>query len=242
MTPFSLPGCAQLDARQPTAVTIEVVHFDLNDSSHDQFLSGLSADERARASRYKFDRDRIRYTRGRGVLRDILAKRVGIAADEIALGYGPKDKPFLANGHLHFNVAHSENVAVVAISHRELGIDVELLREGFADDTIAERFFAPTEVQQLRALPVSDQEPAFFRCWTRKEAYLKAIGDGLSIPLDDFTVEFASTRQPSITWIRNRPDEPQRWTVIDCSEQLNCNATAAIAIRDSIPTVQFSRR
>ena len=115
-------------------------------------------------------------------------------------------------------------------------------RTGFADDTIAERFFAPIEVQQLRALPVERQQAAFFRCWTRKEAYLKAIGGGLSIPLDDFTVDFAENGRPRITWVRDEPDEHDAWTIIDCSRKIAEPATSAIAIRGPVSTVNFSLR
>ena len=229
-------------AHETDPLHIDVFAFDLDDPNHDFDIETLSSDEQERAQRFRFDRDRVRYQRGRATLRARVSECIKVAPDAIRFDYGAQGKPRIAKSALHFNLAHSESLAVLAISYRELGIDIEAHRTGFAEDQIAERFFAPIEVQQLRALPIAQQSAAFFRCWTRKEAFIKALGGGLSIPLDDFTVAFADNDRPRITWVRDAPDEHDAWTIIDCSCKIAKPATIAIAIRGPVSTVNFSLR
>ncbi len=216
--------------------TVHIFSFDLD--AHDRpAWSYLSADERERARRFHFEIDHDRYCQGRSQLRTILGYYAQRAPNLIAFRYGTQDKPALVDPFgLHFNLAHSGNLAVLAVARFALGVDVELPRPGFADDEIAERFFAPREVAELRRLAPEQQEAAFFRCWTRKEAYLKALGGGLSIPLDDFTVTFATaTEAPAVTWVRGLPTEPSAWTILDISHASTQPATAALATRRTKP-------
>ncbi len=216
--------------------------FDLDDPAPDTGV--LSHDERRRAARMRFDVDRNRYERGRATLRHLLADAVDSEPANLMFSYNEQGKPSLSP-HLgvHFNLAHSANLAVLAVAPFNVGIDVETIRPGFADDEIAERFFAPSEVTQLRTLPKIDQEAAFFRCWTRKESYLKALGGGLSIDLDAFTVAFADPNEdPAITWVRNEPQEASQWSVVDCSSAITDTAVCALAARCPIGSVAVSQR
>lgn len=156
----------------------------------------LAPDEAARAARFVFDRDRIAYTIGRGRLREILGAATGQAPGAVRFAYGDHGKPFLPGGP-EFNLSHSGGLACLAISDRVLGVDIEAHR--LIEDGVAERFFSAAEYARLSALPAPEWTPGFFRCWTRKEAVVKAMGDGLSIPLDRFDVTLGPEDPPRMT-------------------------------------------
>jgi 4'-phosphopantetheinyl transferase len=146
----------------------------------------LSHDEKRRANRFYFEKDRDSFIIGRGILRAVLGAYLGQSPRTIHFQYGPNGKPGLqprSRPVLYFNLTHSEEFAVYAFSRDcELGVDLECLREiGNAED-IASRFFSPDECADLLSLNPDQRKEAFFNCWTRKEAYLKAVGDGLSVP------------------------------------------------------------
>lgn len=157
-----------------------------------RYFELLAPDERARAARFHFDIHRNRFVAARGRLREILADYAGTSAARIVFTYREKGKPDLAEkSDLKFNLAHSGDVAVYAIAHGiEIGVDVEEIRCEVAREQIPERFFCPNEVQSIRCLPEDRQAFGFFQCWTRKEAYVKALAEGLSIPLNSFDVSF----------------------------------------------------
>ena len=149
--------------------------------------SALSDDECERAARFRFDRDRRRFVAGRSALRSLVGSYLDVAPDEVAFEYGPQGKPFVPGATLSFNVSHSGGQAVYAFgSGLEVGVDVELLDHARYGDDVAERFFSPQEVATLRGLAPAMRPDAFLRCWTRKEAFIKARGEGLSLPLDEF--------------------------------------------------------
>ena len=156
----------------------------------------LSGDERARADRFRFDRDRRRFVAARGILREILGARLGVEPWSLEFNYGEQGKPVLrpVPGRVgpFFNVAHSGDHGAFAVGNVPgIGIDVELIRPVPAADAIANRFFTPEESAALALLPEALRPQAFFLCWTRKEAFIKALGEGLSHSLDSFTVTVA---------------------------------------------------
>ncbi len=181
------------------------------------FVEILSPDERARAARFHFARDRDRWTVARGQLRALLARYLGGLPDQFRFSLGPHGKPALAapaGTHLRFNLSHSAGLALYAVARgREVGVDVEALRPDFATDEIAERFFSPTERRALRAVPPERRCEAFFACWTRKEAYIKARGLGLAIPLDAFDVSLAPDEPAALLATRDEPGESVRWSL-----------------------------
>jgi 4'-phosphopantetheinyl transferase len=179
----------------------------------------LSDDERERAARFHFDRDRNRFIVGRALLRIMLARYLGVAADQIRFAYGEFGKPSLAEpAPVFFNVSHAEARALYAFSlDAELGIDTERFGVEPVDQRVAEHFFAAGEVATLRSLPRSLQPGAFLTCWTRKEAFLKARGDGLSLPLQDFEVTLAPDQPPALVQTAWSEDEPRRWKLYDLS-------------------------
>ncbi len=168
-------------------------YLDCDDQLVQKLHDTLAPDEVERAARFYFRNDRNHFVVARGVLRDLLGRYTGHLASEIRFDYARFGKPSL--GHeflinpLQFNVSHSHGLALLVFSlGRELGVDVELVRPDFGGDDVAQRYFAPREVEELQALPGALHAEGFFHCWTRKEAYIKAKGEGLQIPLKSFRV------------------------------------------------------
>jgi len=179
-------------------------------------MSILSADERARADRFRFARDRDRFLNCRIALREILARLEGIPAAEIRFEYGPKGKPALAGAKspLEFSVSHREDVAVIAMTQgRRVGVDVERVGPVKDSETLARRFFSASEQESLRSVRPEDRDEAFFACWTRKEAFVKALGEGLSLPLDSFSVSLAPDAAPALLAWTGREDERSAWSL-----------------------------
>lgn len=154
------------------------------------YETSLSDDERIRADRFRFPRHRRRFVVGRGALRRVLGRYTGTAPSEVRFAYGERGKPTLASdGAPSFNLTNSHELALIAIGRDgPLGVDVEHLRPMRDAESIAERFFSRTERETLRTVPSAEKDRAFFHCWTRKEAYIKAVGDGLAMKLDSFDV------------------------------------------------------
>jgi len=153
----------------------------------------LRPDERLRAGRYHFDRDRDRFTAARGILRELLATYLRTTPAAINFRYGSAGKPALdgaqSDSRLKFNISHSHGTGLFAFArNRELGVDVELMREEFIGQGIAEHYFSAREVAELIALDPGTRTSGFFACWARKEAYIKATGLGLQTELHSFSV------------------------------------------------------
>ena len=195
--------------------------------------SVLSPDEIARASRFHFEKDRIHFTRCRSALRTLLAGYLAIPATEIRFEYPTGGKPQLAaeqnSRALQFNVSHSANMALIAVSseHR-LGVDIEKIRGDVDTASLAERFFSLRERAGLQALPDRLRVPGFFACWTRKEAFLKATGDGLSFPLADFSVTTHPDLDPELEEINGNTEAGKLWFLADLSVVDGYRATVVV--------------
>ena len=184
------------------------------------FLRTLDLEERERASRFHFEKHRRRFIVGRGVLRLLLGRYLEIAPEEVRFAYGPYGKPSLggkyAASRLRFNASHSHELADYAfVQQREIGVDVEYVKDDFQSEEIAQRFFSAQEVQTLTALPKDERHAAFFRCWTRKEAYIKAIGSGLSHPLDQFDVTLTGDEPAALLRDAQEPEAVARWEMFN---------------------------
>lgn len=178
-------------------------------------VAALSDAEFARASRFVRERDRLRYVAGRGGLREIISRYLGVSARRLAFSYNAFGKPRLAVSEppLHFNLSHSGGVAVLAVSDRyDVGIDIEKIVP--LKEDIAGIFFSPAERRQLRALPPGSYTEAFYRCWTRKEAFVKAHGAGLSLPLDAFDVS-VDPAEPVLLRLEGDTDAPRQWRLLN---------------------------
>lgn len=174
----------------------------------------LSAEEHQRAARLRFAADRLRTLSARALARVLLAANGAGPARDLVFASGPHGKPYLAKGpsDLHFNLAHSGRVVLVAVARtREVGVDVEQIRSGIADR--AADFCSPAEAAALAKLDPARREAGFFACWTRKEAYLKARGDGLAVALDRFDVEVDPDLPPVLLATRHDLPDVTRWTM-----------------------------
>jgi 4'-phosphopantetheinyl transferase len=181
-------------------------------------LASLAEDERTRAGRFKFERDARRFVVTRSALRAVLGGYLRVAPRTLAFSYGAHGKPALEGGHaaLDFNVSHSGEMAVVAAGwRRAVGVDVEQWRPLPDLAAIAARVFAPVELTTLGALTEGERPEAFFRCWTRKEAFIKATGLGLAQPLDSFVVSLAAGEPARFLDIAGDPGALARWTLHD---------------------------
>jgi 4'-phosphopantetheinyl transferase len=187
--------CAWLPPPTKLSLTEDEIHvwrasLDLEKEVLDRCASVLSQDEKLRASRFLYPRDRDHFVAARGILRELLGKYAAISPAQLEFQYGDRGKPALrAETPVHFNLSHSRGLAVYAFArNRELGIDLEPIRPEFAGEGVAERHFSPQELEEWRRLTPRLRADAFFLCWTRKEAYVKAKGEGLQIPLASFSV------------------------------------------------------
>lgn len=151
----------------------------------------VSPEEIERAKRFYFEKDQMQFIIGRGTLRHLISRYTSVPSDKIRFDYNAFGKPaFQHSSDLRFNLSHSGGLAVAAFTRKnEIGVDLEKIREDIKVLQIARNFFAPEEREKIARLPEAEQIAAFFQCWTSKEAFIKAHGEGLSLPLDQFEVE-----------------------------------------------------
>jgi len=213
---------------------VDIVCFPLDRARPDD-EAVLAPEERERADRFRFARDRRRYITGRAELRRRLAQRCGAAPGHLQLVVGPQGKPRLGeHDGVDFNLSHSAGWALLAITTGvTVGIDIEAVQPGIAGSGVAEHFFAPTEVRHLQSLPEHERDQAFVQCWTRKEAYLKGKGGGLSLPLDGFDVSFGPGRPARLLRSDTDPSDCRTWTLVDLTEIVPPQFVAALAVHEA---------
>lgn len=205
------------------------------DSSLSKFIQTLSIDERIRAARFHFDRDRNHFIVKRGILRTILGSYLNVEANRLQFCFGKNGKPSLAdalgNKTIGFNVSHSNGIALFAfVRDYEIGVDIERIRDIPEMDEIVEQFFSPKENAVFRSLPESEKKEAFFNCWVRKEAFIKAIGDGLYYPLDKFEVSLVAEQPANLVSIKEDSRAASRWSIQEL--KLSSGFAAAFAIEE----------
>lgn len=192
----------------------------------------LVTSEIYRAQQFSFSHLRESFIIARGALRFLLGRYLNLHPNSIQFVYGSKGKPYLDSlAPLHFNMTHSGDLAAVAItSHRQIGIDLEKINPLPELQQIASHFFCPEETAEIMSLPQSERERAFFCCWTRKEAYIKALGEGLHTPLDSFRVTVQPSTPARLVHIEQDASAADEWTLHDLC--LASDYTAALAYRD----------
>lgn len=189
----------------------------------------LAADEQARANRFHFARDKNRYVVARAVLRLLIGRYLSQPPEQISFTYSEYGKPAIPGQRLQFNVSHSGGLAMMAFClDAEVGIDVEKKRPLTDGEQIAERFFSASEVAVFKSLSDAQRNEAFFNCWTRKEAYIKAIGEGLSCPLDVFDVTLAPGEPARLLRIRGSAAAAAAWSLFSLEPAEGFGAAVAI--------------
>ncbi len=184
----------------------------------------LSAEEVTRAERFYFERDRHRHIIAHALLRILLGRYLGIETGQIRFSFNAYGKPFLdldlgqdlssRETTLHFNLSHSHELALYAFTYaRQVGIDVEHMRSNIDYLSLAEHYFSPRENAMLQELPEALRYEGFFNCWTRKEAYIKARGKGLSLPLDLFDVSLKPGEPAALLGSREDPPQTAYWSL-----------------------------
>lgn len=208
-------------------------------------LELLDADEKSRASRFKFPAPRHQFVASHAFLRTVLGRYLQTDPRDISFRTSTQGKPELTAGDLQFNLSHTEGAAVIAIARRRtVGVDVERVRHNLEPQELANRFFSRQEAEWLRAQPDSQRIFSFFACWTAKEAYIKACGGGLSIPLAGFSVIPHSGQAElklDIYGLENhgKPEDSERWSIWQLD--LGAGLCSALAVEGHNLTVRVGR-
>ena len=197
----------------------------------------LSVDERTRANRYRFAQDRNRFVVRRGILRTILGHYLGVAPSQVRFRYEIHGKPVLADGtgnsNIRFNLSHSDGIALLAFTRNyKIGVDIERIRDISEMDQIAASFFSEGEYAVFRSLPKDKKKEAFFDCWTRKEAFVKATGDGLSYPLDKFEVSLMPDEPARLLRLEGATKKLHQWSIQELKPALDFTAALAVKRRN----------
>ncbi|MBW2708863.1 MAG: 4'-phosphopantetheinyl transferase superfamily protein [Deltaproteobacteria bacterium] len=210
-----------------------------------EFWIALSEDERKRAARFRMDRHRERFTVCRGRLREILSGYSNGLPKAIRFRKGPGGKPVM-NGDtpgIFFNLSHCGGHALYAVAYgREVGIDVEAVRPKPKAAALVDRFFSIKEREAFQTLEPHDREAAFFAGWTRKEAYVKAVGKGLRFPLDQFDVSLKPGDQNALLRVEGAPEEVKRWSLRDIDLGPGFRAALAVEMTNPSPDKDISTR
>jgi 4'-phosphopantetheinyl transferase len=219
---------------QPENIQVWRAWLDQPPSQIEKLLETLSPDERDRAARFYFQKDRDHYIVGRGTLRMILGRYLNIEPEALRFNYSAYGKPSLTRefggDFVRFNLSHSYGLALFAVSRGcDVGIDLELIKSDFATMAIAEKFFSPREVSVLLRLSPHYRTQAFFNCWTRKEAYVKARGEGLSLALDKFDVSLAPGDPAALLYAEGDPQAAKVWALKELT--LDGGYVGALAVR-----------
>ncbi|MDA0194648.1 MAG: 4'-phosphopantetheinyl transferase superfamily protein [Bacteroidetes bacterium] len=192
----------------------------------------LSPDELERANKYAFEKDHNYFIARRGVLRKLIGHYLNAKPDSIYFNYGPFGKPYLPKYHdFQFNLAHSNGHALMAFSIKiPLGIDLEFINRNLEFDNIADHFFSRGETKSLKNVSTEQKAISFYNCWTRKEAFIKARGDGLTFPLDKFEVSIEPNDQKALIGLYHDSENAGDWTIK--SLEVEGDFAAALAFKD----------
>ena len=218
LSPFPRFSGASLAGLELEAGTIDLWCADLHQSADvvARLETCLSPDEVERADRFKFAKHRRRHVVSRGVLRCVLGGYAGRRAPDLRFGYEEKGKPFLVelDDPPIFNLSHSDELVLIGVTQQqELGVDVELRRAMPDALSIAQHFFSANEIKDLESVAETEIPTGFFNCWTRKEAYIKAVGDGLSAPLDRFDVTLIPGQDAVMRSLEGDPQKAADWSL-----------------------------
>jgi len=221
--------------------TIQVWYctFDANKERLETYKELLSKDEKTRSGKFKFDKDKQCYIISRGILRLILGKYLDTNPKDIKFKYTSYGKPLLDfESDLKFNISHSGNMATFAFfKNQEIGIDIEKIKDDFDVLELAQNFFSRSEIEVLEQQPKEDLPKAFFRCWTRKESFIKAEGSGLSFPLDKFAVSLENDEHAKLLETQWDSREKHQWQLF--SFKPSAEYIAAVAVKHKVAHIYY---
>ena len=218
-------------------------NLDLPTTEIERLAAFLSTDEIARANKFHFLEHKRRFIVARGILRQLLGNYLQISPNKIEFEYSDRGKPRLAasmgNSYIQFNVSHSLEYALYGFTNSYLiGVDLEFLREMRDATELAKRFFTNQEFQLIANLTHEEQQKAFFQLWTAKEAYLKAIGTGLSNSLTDIEITFSRAKEPKLLSVGKNIATVGNWSIYHFIPA--ANYVAAIIVNTQIPKRQIN--
>ncbi|MFD2726454.1 4'-phosphopantetheinyl transferase family protein [Hyunsoonleella rubra] len=216
-----------------------MVNFNEMKSNISFFSNHLSDDEKLRASKFHFKKDEERFIVFRGVLRFISGKYLNLKPEAVTFKYGEFGKPeFALKADLKFNISHSKDMAVMGfVNNFDIGIDIEFMKSDFHVMDIADNYFSKHEIQMLREFPENLQTEGFYRCWTRKEAFIKAKSKGLSFPLDAFSISIDSANEAELYETLWDANEKDLWHISPFETAKNYKA--ALAIKGNIENIDY---
>jgi 4'-phosphopantetheinyl transferase len=211
------------------------VHIDTHRGRCDYFFDFLDEEEKNRALRFRFDKDRVNFIVAHGMLRAILSSYLACEPASLVFEWGEHKKPFVKNKiHLQFNLSHSHEMAIVAVTLNDaIGVDVERVREKEDLDDIVQRFFSRDEIDEYFSLPANQRLRAFYNGWSRKEAFIKATGKGLFQELKSFSVSMAPGKLTKVISIEK--DHAALWQLH--SIEISADYAAAVCWRGAIKKI-----
>lgn len=213
--------------------------LEFNARFQSSFFKILSPDEKSRADKFRFAKDSRNFIIARGILRSLIGKYLEIDPAKIFFHYTEFGKPAIAGNHsLQFNISHAQNIALFAFIRKfNIGVDVEFVNPQIEVKDIATNFFSANEISKLLALPGNQHTLGFFNCWTRKEAFIKAVGEGLSFPLDQFEVSLEPDKPAKLLATNWEPEAVSKWSIYSISP--GANFVGSVAIEGLVEDVKF---
>lgn len=213
--------------------------FAENIDALESYYSLLSSDEKERSRKFKFDKDSNCYIISRGILRFLTGIYLNMNPKNIKFKYTSFGKPLLDfETDLKFNISHSGNMAVFAFfKNQEIGVDIEKIKNDFNVMELAQNFFSKTEIEALERVPKKELSRAFYRCWTRKESFIKAEGTGLSFPLNQFSVSLEDDKHAELLETKWNSKEKKEWQLFSFIPTIGY--IAAVALKNSLATISY---
>ncbi len=214
------------------------IPLNISNAHSKQFLRSFDDGERERAKRFYFEKDRKSYISTRGQLRFLLGKYLQRVPTDFKFSYNEWGKPFLKDMNIQFNVSHSKAVGLLGFClDHPIGVDIEWKRPDFGGLKIARRFFSDSEISELEGLSGKDQLQGFFNAWSRKEAYIKAVGKGLAIPLGKFSVSLAPNKECAIRNTDHDPEAIHKYKLINVNS--DPEYASAVVVHSNIEQIRF---
>ena len=236
---YNIPQDLQLEK---DTVDIWCIPLDIDEASLVSFYQILSVEERSKAERMRIEAPRKHYVAARAIMRQIIAAYMKEKPERLEFQYGPNEKPALARAFsrtgITFNMSHSHGLALYGVTlEREIGVDIEKIRQDMSITDLAKRFFSNREYEELINLPAEQKEQGFFNCWTRKEAYLKSTGQGLKFPLSHFDVSLAPGEPAALLEHRTAPEQASLWSIAELD--IGPGYAAALSVEGKDFTISY---